>query len=132
MGRIELGAQAPGKRIGPIVILSPGDQQCLIDLLDGKMPTEDVLVKVDPHRWAVLSILAGLPDEAFNWFVMWAGGFLIQWPDGLGGFSDDSEIGITALRRAAKEYIDAHADAHAVKPAATPDERPIKVRRPAG
>jgi hypothetical protein len=34
-----------------------------------------------------------MPDEAFGWFVGWASGVMIQYPDGLGGFQNDSRQG---------------------------------------
>lgn len=56
-------------------------------------------------RLKLLLVLATMPEEAFGWFVMWANGGMMQYPDGLGGFSRNSQESILALRREAKEYI---------------------------
>jgi hypothetical protein len=58
------------------------------------------------NRIKLLLILATMPDEAFGWFVGWASGVMIQYPDGLGGFQNDSRESITALRKEAANYID--------------------------
>lgn len=55
----------------------------------------------DANRGALLTALATMPDEAFGWFVVWATGVNVQYPDGLGGFSDESQASIQALRTAA-------------------------------
>jgi hypothetical protein len=49
-------------------------------------------------------VLAHMPEEAFSWFVGWAGGNMVQYPDGLGGFQANSREAIQKLQQAAKEY----------------------------
>lgn len=58
------------------------------------------------NRLKLLLVLATMPDEAFGWFVGWANGIMIQYPDGLGGFQDESRKSILALRKEAKVYSD--------------------------
>lgn len=60
-----------------------------------------------PNRLPLLFTLATMPEESFQWFVAWAGGHPMVYPDGLGGFRPDSRQSIEALRVAAREYIDA-------------------------
>lgn len=57
-------------------------------------------------RAALLVALANMPDEAFGWFVLWASGSTVQFPDGLGGFRAESRASITALRSAAAAYLE--------------------------
>jgi hypothetical protein len=57
-------------------------------------------------RMKLITILNMMPEEAFGWFVMWASGMMTQYPDGLGGFQDESRLSIEALRAAGKEYIE--------------------------
>lgn len=47
-----------------------------------------------------------MPDEAYGWFVIWASGRMTQYPDGLGGFQNDSRESIQALRKEAKEFME--------------------------
>lgn len=58
------------------------------------------------NRLKLILILATMPEESFGWFVGWASGIMIQYPDGLGGFRDDSRKSIVALRKEAKHYTD--------------------------
>ena len=53
----------------------------------------------------LLKVLKDMPDEAFGWFVAWAGGAMMQYPDGLGGFRPESRKSIKALHEAAEDYI---------------------------
>lgn len=57
-------------------------------------------------RLKLLLILATMPDEAYGWFVIWASGRMTQYPDGLGGFQNDSRESIQALRKEAKEFME--------------------------
>ena len=63
-----------------------------------------IKIPVPPHREKLLLILANMPEEAFGWFVGWATGSMVQFPDGLGGFRPDSRDAITKLQQTAKEY----------------------------
>jgi hypothetical protein len=56
----------------------------------------------DANRGALIAALATMPDEAFGWFVAWA---LQGYPDGLGGFQNESRTSIEALRAAAKDLM---------------------------
>ena len=56
-------------------------------------------------RRRLLAVLALMPDEAFWWFVAWASGAMMQFPDGLGGFSMESRSAIADLRAAAEEFL---------------------------
>jgi hypothetical protein len=58
------------------------------------------------NRLKLLLILATMPDEAFGWFVAWASGHMTQYPDGLGGFKDESRKSITELRKEAKHFME--------------------------
>lgn len=58
-------------------------------------------------RKQMLAALAKMPEESFGWFVLWASGVPMQYPDGLGGFQEASRKAITALRTAAKAYKEA-------------------------
>jgi hypothetical protein len=73
------------------------------------------------NRMRLLLALALMPDEAFSWFVLAAvpsamlhGATAQIWPDGIGGFSDESKQAITEVRDAANAYL---ADARGVVPA---------------
>jgi hypothetical protein len=60
-------------------------------------------------RLRLLLILATMPDEAFMWLVqsiMLVPGRANVWPDGIGGFRDESRASITAARDAARELWD--------------------------
>ena len=57
-------------------------------------------------RKPLLQVLETMPDEAFGWFVLWASGHMVQYPDGLGGFQNESRTSIVALRKAATNYAD--------------------------
>ena len=59
-----------------------------------------------PNRQGLLTVLTVMPDEAFGWFVVWASGGMMQYPDGLGGFMPASRDSILALRKAAREYLE--------------------------
>lgn len=67
---------------------------------DRKKPT----MPAAPSRRELIVALECMPEEAFGWFVAWAGGAMAQYPDGLGGFKPDSRNSILALRRAASRY----------------------------
>ena len=60
-------------------------------------------------RKAILLALEAMPDEAFGWFVVWASTgatspLTYKYPDGLGGFRQESRDSILALQRAAEAY----------------------------
>lgn len=64
------------------------------------------------NRMRIMLALALMPDEAFSWFVMACrssamthGANAQIWPDGIGGFSDDSKKSINEIRSATEEYI---------------------------
>jgi len=57
------------------------------------------------NRIRLLLTLATMPDEAWGWFVAWAGGASVQYPDGLGSFSPESREAIQALREAARARL---------------------------
>jgi len=57
-------------------------------------------------RLKLITILNMMPEEAFGWFAMWASGMMTQYPDGLGGFQDESRKSIEALQAAGKEYVE--------------------------
>lgn len=66
-----------------------------------------------PGRHEILRILGAMPDEAFAWFVlatrasaMTTGANAQIWPDGMGGFREDSRAAVAALRTEAQRYID--------------------------
>jgi hypothetical protein len=64
---------------------------------------------VATSRKALLLALEAMPDEAFGWFVVWAAGgatspLAYKYPDGLGGFRQESRDAILALQRAAETY----------------------------
>lgn len=68
----------------------------------------------DVARVALLTALATMPDEAFGWFVlacpvsaMMKGGHAQIWPDGMGGFSQESQTSVEAVRAAADAYLEA-------------------------
>lgn len=60
----------------------------------------------DTRRAALLQVLAEMPDEAFGWFVAWAAGGMMQYPDGLGGFRSESRASIEQLRAAGKARLE--------------------------
>lgn len=62
-------------------------------------------ISVPKDREQLLKHLAWMPEEAFEWFVMWAGGMNIQYPDGLGGFQPGARKSIEDLHTLAKTYI---------------------------
>lgn len=72
-------------------------------------PSQPPTAHVDCHpaRAALLTALAAMPDEAFGWFVGWASGSAVQYPDGLGGFMPMSRAAITELRAQANAYVKA-------------------------
>lgn len=57
-------------------------------------------------RTKLITILNMMPEEAFGWFVQWAKGGMITFPDGLGGFQEESQNSIRALKAAATEYVE--------------------------
>lgn len=68
----------------------------------------------DATRGALIEALATMPDEAFGWFVlacpvsaMTKGGRAQIWPDGMGGFSQESRASVDVVRQAADAYLDA-------------------------
>ena len=61
----------------------------------------------DATRGKLLEALALMPDEVFGWFVVWANGGMMQFPDGLGGFLPESRASIATLRDAAAKYLEA-------------------------
>jgi hypothetical protein len=65
---------------------------------------------VDPKRKALIAALAAMPEESFGWFVAWASGVNMQYPDGLGGFSSQSQASILKLRAEAKNYQEGPVD----------------------
>ena len=58
------------------------------------------------YRGRLLITLATMPDEAFGWFVVWASGGMMQFPEGLGGFMPESRAAITELRAAATAFME--------------------------
>lgn len=63
-------------------------------------------------RTRLLTALKAMPDEAFQWFVlatapsaMMHGANNQIWPDGIGGFSHESQKAITEVRNAADYYL---------------------------
>lgn len=60
------------------------------------------------NRKELIKVLEEMPEEAFGWFVSWASGLMIQYPDGLGGFRNDSRESINKLREAAKQYTESY------------------------
>jgi hypothetical protein len=61
--------------------------------------------KAATPRAKLLTILGAMPDEAFGWFLVWAG--LNGFPDGLGGFQPASRKSIDALRKEARRLLGA-------------------------
>jgi hypothetical protein len=61
------------------------------------------------NRLKLLFVLAFMPEEAFGYFVGWARGMPINYPDGLGGFQPMSRDAIVALRAEAEAYVVNHA-----------------------
>ena len=61
-------------------------------------------------REEFLNILKDMPDEAFDWFIIATlpsnethkGGI---WPDGIGGFTNESEKAINDLRILSRKYL---------------------------
>ena len=58
------------------------------------------------NRFRLLLVLALMPDESFGWFVLWASGKMVQYPNGLGGFQSNSRKSIQELHEAAREYLE--------------------------
>lgn len=63
-------------------------------------------------RKEIIKILETMPDEAFSWFVlatapsaMMKGANNQIWPDGIGGFTQESRDSINAIRKAADDYL---------------------------
>jgi hypothetical protein len=74
------------------------------------MQREENMTEKDRTR--IIAALTTMPDEAFGWFVLAAqtsamikGGNTQIWPDGIGGFTDESRKSITEIRAAAEEYL---------------------------
>ncbi|MGE3276706.1 MAG: hypothetical protein AB7O67_16465 [Vicinamibacterales bacterium] len=63
------------------------------------------------NRLRILLVLATMPDEAFGWFVAWASGAPVTYPDGLGGFLPESRASIEALRTEARALMEPAEDA---------------------
>lgn len=64
------------------------------------------------NRTRILKALEKMPDEAFKWFVLATapsaemhGANNQIWPDGIGGFTEESKKSINEVRAAADEYI---------------------------
>ncbi len=56
-------------------------------------------------RLKIVLILATMPEEAFGWLLVeWMRGR--PFPDGLGGFRNDSREAIVALKNEAKHLVD--------------------------
>lgn len=62
--------------------------------------------KRPPSRRPLVGAVQALPDEAWGYFVAWAAGQVIQFPDGLGGFTPGSRAGIEKLRAEAAAYLE--------------------------
>lgn len=70
----------------------------------------------DSRKAGLLEVLDEMPEEAFGWFVVWAArgkpsgaghDYIGQmFPDGIGGFSRESQASIEALRAAAHQYME--------------------------
>lgn len=73
---------------------------------DAETETVTLMQVPDGGRVELLQALANMPDEAYGWFVLWASGNMTQYPDGLGGFRNDSRESILELRRAAKAAME--------------------------
>ncbi len=65
-----------------------------------------------PDRTRILKALAEMPNEAFSWFVLAAAPSAMRhgansqiWPDGIGGFSQESQKAIADVRAAADDYM---------------------------
>ena len=63
-------------------------------------------------RTRILKALEEMPDEAFGWVVMamtprsqMRGADIQIWPDGIGGFSQDSKNSINICRNAAEIWL---------------------------
>jgi hypothetical protein len=64
------------------------------------------------RREDLIRVLELMPEEAFSYFVTWAAGADVQFPeDDLGGFQHESQDAIVALRGAARAYLK-----HAIEP----------------
>lgn len=61
--------------------------------------------KMDPKRQKLIDALSSMPDESFGWFVGWASGAMVQYPDGLGGFMPESRKSVETLRAEANAYL---------------------------
>ena len=57
-------------------------------------------------RLSLVMTLAHMPEEAFGYFVAWATGATMIYPEGLGSFSPESRISIDTLKAAAQAYRD--------------------------
>lgn len=58
------------------------------------------------NRKELLHVLEEMSDESFGFFVAWAMGGMVQYPDGLGGFFPKSRKSIQDLRKAANKYLE--------------------------
>lgn len=65
-----------------------------------------------PSREPMLELLRTMPEEAYSWFViatapsaMLKGANNQIWPDGIGGFLEQSRVAIEAVRAEADRYI---------------------------
>ena len=62
--------------------------------------------KIDPKRKPLIAVLQRMPEESWGWFVLWAQGNMVQYPDGLGGFKPESRASIERLRAEAEKYVE--------------------------
>ncbi len=67
----------------------------------------------DTNRTRILAALSTMPDEAFGYLLlacapsaMLHGAHAQIWPDGIGGFTQESRASIEETRAASKELID--------------------------
>jgi hypothetical protein len=61
-------------------------------------------------RAALIAELLSMPEETFGYFVAWARGQPINYPDGLGGFREESRDAVLELRKAAGLYAPTDGD----------------------
>lgn len=80
----------------------------------------------DQNKADLVNAIANLPEEAFGWLVLTLCDLPLQtargqvWPDGLGGFSNESRTGIEAVRTAARVFA-------GIEPRPTPRTRNIRM-----
>lgn len=62
-----------------------------------------------PHRRALFAVLNDMPSEAFSWLLLSISGQHGQvWPDGIGGFSHESQQSIEKTKAVAEHLLDTH------------------------